>query len=115
MVSLATACKIKRIALGYTQETFGNLVGVTGNTISNFEAGKQVSESIMKCIKYTLRDEADKLTGDELAAYKLRVACEMAIYETDEKLRHEKLRTVCFSALKWSDIMDKKSKGFIEY
>jgi hypothetical protein len=36
----------------------------------------------------------------------------MAIAETDEELKKEKLRTVCFSALKWTETMDIKRRGF---
>lgn len=55
------------------------------------------------------------LTSDgkeiELGPYKLRVATEMAIAETDEEARKEKLRTVAFSALKWQDNIDQKRRG----
>jgi DNA-binding XRE family transcriptional regulator len=115
MVKLCNAIRIKREALGYTQAQFANLVGCTDSTICNFENGKEISESIMKCIKYTIKDEEHKLTGNELAAYKLRVATEMAIQEPDDNTRQDKLRTVLYSALKWSDIIAQKSRGFIEY
>lgn len=115
MVKLSIACRIKRESLGYTQSEFARLVGCTDATISNFENGRDISESIMKCIKYTIKDEEHKLTGNELAVYKLRVATEMAIAEPDDNVRQDKLRTVLYSALKWSDIISQKSKGFIEY
>ena len=106
--------RIKREALMLTQVQFANLVGVTGGTISSFECGKEVSESIIKCIKYTIKDLETKLSDEELGPYKLRVATEMAIQEPDDELRKEKLRTVCFSALKWSDTIDQKRRGIIK-
>lgn len=105
--------KIKREAMLLTQAQFGAIVGCTGGTISSFENGKDVGEAIVKCIKYTIKDLESKLTDEELGPYKLRCATEMAIAEPDEELRKEKLRTVCFSALKWSDTIDQKKKGII--
>lgn len=105
--------KIKREAMLLTQAQFGAIVGCTGGTISSFENGKDVGEAIVKCIKYTIKDLETKLTDEELGPYKLRCATEMAIAEPDEELRKEKLRTVCFSALKWSDSIDQKKKGYI--
>ena len=95
-----------------TQAQFAAMVGCTGGTISSFETGKDFSESIIKCIKYTIKDLETKLSEDELGTYKLRVATEMAIAEPDDELRKEKLRTVCFSALKWTENIDLKKKGF---
>ena len=104
--------RIKREAMLLTQAQFAAMVGCTGGTISSFETGKDISESIIKCIKYTIKDLETKLSEEELGPYKLRVATEMAIAEPDDELRKEKLRTVCFSALKWTENIDLKKKGF---
>lgn len=106
--------RIKRDALMLTQAQFAEKVGCTGGTISSFENGKEVGEALVKCIKYTIKDLESKLSDEEIGPYKLRVATEMAIAEPDDELRKEKLRTVCFSALKWSDNIDQKKKGFIK-
>ena len=102
--------RIKRESMGLTQAQFAAKVGCTGGTISSFENGKDVGEAIVKCIKYTIKDLETKLTDEELGPYKLRCATEMAIAEPDDELRKEKLRTVCFSALKWSDNIDQMKK-----
>lgn len=104
--------KIKREAMMLTQAQFAAIVGCAGGTISSFENGKDVGEAIVKCIKYTIKDLESKLAEDEIGPYKLRCATEMAIAEPDDELRKEKLRTVCFSALKWSETIDLKKKGF---
>lgn len=113
MVKFNEVLRIKREAMGLTQSQFATKVGCTGGTISSFETGKDVGEAIIKCIKYTIKDLENNLTDEELGPYKLRCATEMAIAETDEELRKEKLRTVCFSALKWSETIDQKKRGII--
>lgn len=112
MVKFCETMRIKREALMLTQTAFANIIGCTSATISAFENGKEISETYVKCIKYTIKDLESKLTEDEIGPYKLRVATEMAIAETDEEARKEKLRTVCFSALKWQDNIDQKKRGF---
>ncbi len=111
MVKFYDAMRIKREALMLTQADLANLVGCTAGTISSFENGKDISESIIKCIKYTIKDMETKITEEELGPYKLRCACEMAIAETDDEARKEKLRTVAFSALKWQDMIDQRKRG----
>lgn len=111
MVKFYETCRIKREALMLTQTAFANIIGCTAATVSSFENGKEVSETYIKCIKYTIRDLESKLNEEELGPYKLRVATEMAIAETDEEARKEKLRTVAFSALKWQDNIDQKKRG----
>lgn len=112
MVKFCETMRIKREALMLTQTAFANIIGCTNATISAFENGKEVSETYVKCIKYTIKDLETKLTEDEIGPYKLRVATEMAIAENDEEARKEKLRTVAFSALKWQDNIDQKKRGF---
>lgn len=111
MVKFCETMRIKREALMLTQTAFANIIGCTNATISAFENGKEVSETYVKCIKYTIKDLESKLTEDEIGPYKLRVATEMAIAENDEEARKEKLRTVAFSALKWQDNIDQKKRG----
>lgn len=112
MVKFCETMRIKREALMLTQTAFANIIGCTNATISAFENGKEVSETYVKCIKYTIKDLESKLTEEEIGPYKLRVATEMAIAENDEEARKEKLRTVAFSALKWQDNIDQKKRGF---
>lgn len=112
MVKFCETMRIKREALMLTQTAFANIIGCTSATISAFENGKEVSETYVKCIKYTIKDLESKLTEEELGPYKLRVTTEMAIAENDEEARKEKLRTVAFSALKWQDNIDQKKRGF---
>lgn len=112
MVKFCETMRIKREALMLTQTAFANIIGCTAATVSAFENGKEVSETYVKCIKYTIKDLESKLTEEELGPYKLRVATEMAIAENDEEARKEKLRTVAFSALKWQDNIDQKKRGF---
>ena len=111
MVKFCETMRIKREALMLTQSAFANIIGCTSATISAFENGKEISETYIKCIKYTIKDLETKLTEEELGPYKLRVATEMAIAENDEEARKEKLRTVAFSALKWQDNIDQKKRG----
>jgi transcriptional regulator with XRE-family HTH domain len=115
MLKLSETCKIKRQAMGLTQAEFAKKVGVTSGTISNFECGFEVSDVIVKNIRFTLRDLESKLTDEELGPYKLRVSVEMAILEQDDKLKQEKLRSVLFSALKYADNLAKKERGIINY
>ena len=70
------------------------------------------SKTSVKCIKFTLKDLESKLSTEELGPYKLRVATEMVVTESDDEARKEKLRNVCFSALKWSQNIDEAKKGF---
>lgn len=111
MVKFNEVIRIKREALMLTQEQFAQKMGLTGSVISSFENGKDISEASIKLIKLTIKDLEQKLTDEEIGPYKLRVACEMAIADDSDESRKEKLRTVCFSALKWSDTIDQKKRG----
>ena len=112
MVKGFVANRIKREAMSLTQTDFAKLVGTSSATISTYENGYEISESTVKCIRYTIKDLESKMTEEELGPYKLRVACEMAIAEPDDEMRKEKLRSVMFSALTWQDKIDKKKRGF---
>jgi DNA-binding XRE family transcriptional regulator len=112
MVKFNDVARIKREALMLTQAEFAKLIGCTASTISNFEVGRETGDTTIKCIKFTLKDLESKLSTEELGPYKLRVATEMTIAETDDEARKEKLRNVCFSALKWSQNIDESKKGF---
>ena len=111
MVKFNEVARIKREAMCLTQAEFAKLIGCTASTISNFEVGKETGDTIIKCIKFTLKDLESKLSTEELGPYKLRVATEMVIAENDDEARKEKLRTVAFSALKWQDTIDQKRRG----
>ena len=50
--------KCKRLAMGMTQSEFGEEVGVTGNTISRFESGEEMTPLVYKSILYGM----DRLT-----------------------------------------------------
>lgn len=111
MVKFNDVARIKREALMLTQAEFAKLIGCTASTISNFEVGRETGDTTIKCIKFTLKDLESKLSTEELGPYKLRVATEMTIAETDDEARKEKLRNVCFSALKWSQNIDEAKRG----
>lgn len=115
MVKFNEVIKIKRQALLLTQEQFANRVGVTSTTISNFENGREVSEVIIKMIKFTIKELESKLGPEELGPYKLRVSVELAIAEQNRDAKMEKLHSVMYSALKWVDLLDKERRGFINY
>ena len=102
--------KIKREALGLTQAEFGEKAGVTGSTISKFEQGEWTTELVANAIKYAFGQLENNLTSDELGAYKLRVAVESLISETDEENKLMKLNTVVFAATKWQDEILKKRR-----
>jgi transcriptional regulator with XRE-family HTH domain len=102
--------KIKREALGLTQAEFGEKAGVTGSTISKFEQGEFTTDLVTNAIKYAFGQIEQKLTPDELGAYKLRVAVESLIGETDDDNRIMKLNTVVFAATKWQDEILKKKR-----
>ena len=111
MVKFNEVTRIKREAMCLTQAEFAKLIGCTASTISNFEVGRETSDTIIKCIKFTLKDLESKLSTEELGPYKLRVATEMVVAESDDEARKEKLRNVCFSALKWSQSIDEAKRG----
>ena len=115
MVKLNDVIRIKRQAMGLTQSEFASKVGVTSSTISNFEKGYEISEVIIRNIKFTIRDLESKLNPDDLGPYKLRTSVELAILEQDHDAKMEKLHSVMYSALKWVDLLDKKKRGFINY
>ena len=102
--------KIKRDALGLTQAEFGEKAGVTGSTISKFEQGEFTTDLVTNAIKYAFGQIENKLTSDELGAYKLWVAVESVIGETDDDNRLMKLNTVVFAATKWQDEILKKKR-----
>lgn len=104
-------CRIKREALGLTQAEFGALVGCTGGSISAYESGKEVSELVYKGISWALKDAETKLSPSEFNDYKLRVGCECAINEPNDKLKMVKLHTLMFNTLKYLQYLEQKERG----
>lgn len=47
----------KRKALGLTQSEIGELAGVTNSTVSNFEAGEEVSIPVFNSIKMAIENQ----------------------------------------------------------
>lgn len=82
--------KCKRLALGMSQAEFGAYVGVSGATISAFEAGKDVSQTVVTIIKYGMDKLLHELNPRE---YQEMLLVSMAFgmaYESDS----EKLKTL---------------------
>jgi len=111
MLKPNVVCRIKREALGMTQADLAKVVGCTGNTISNYEAGKEVSELVYKGISWALKDLESKLTPAEFNDYKLRVGTECAIEEPNPKLKMTKLHNLMFNVLKYVQYLEAQERG----
>jgi transcriptional regulator with XRE-family HTH domain len=57
--------KCKRLALGLSQKELADMVGVSGSTISCFEAGEEVSALVYNGIKSTIDNCSKRLSKDE--------------------------------------------------
>lgn len=111
MLKPAEVCKIKREAMHLTQAELAQRVGCTGGTISSYESGKEVSELAYKGISWALKDLESKLTPEEFNDYKLRIGCECAIAEKNDKLKVVKLHNLMFNVLKYLQYLEAKERG----
>ena len=57
--------KCKRMALGWTQADIARLVGVSSGTISRFENGEELSESVFNSIRYGIENYIQSLSREE--------------------------------------------------
>ena len=87
--------RCKRQALGMTQQEIANIVGVSSNTISNFESGKEVSVPIFNGIKIGIENAVRELTREEYLQYSIVYHAYLLAYETDG----EKLKTLNYMLL----------------
>lgn len=99
MISFNKVIKIKREALHLSQNDFGELVGVTGSTISAFEQGKTVSEVIVKQIKSTMKELEDTLSKEEYYSYRIVTESNMLIHETNQDQISERLDRIMYACL----------------
>lgn len=77
--------KCKRLALGMTQTEFGEYVGLSGGTISAFEAGKEVSQTVFTIIKYGMDKLLHELDPIEYQEVKLTSMAYGLAYESDSE------------------------------
>lgn len=87
--------RCKRLALGLTQAEFGEIVGVSGATISAFELGKEVSQSVFNNIKYGLDRLIHELSSEEYQEMLLVSMAYGLAYESDQ----EKLKTLQYMTM----------------
>lgn len=84
-------CKVyecKRRALGLTQSEVGELAGVSGSTVANFEAGKELSVPVFKAIKGAIDKEFEALDPQSLCEKKIvQYALQLEYEREDEKLK----------------------------
>ena len=57
--------RCKRVALGLTQAELAKIVGVSANTICNFESGKKMSEGVFNDIRNAIEGYFRGLNRDE--------------------------------------------------
>lgn len=87
--------RCKRLALGLSQAEFGEIVGLSGATISTFENGKDVSKQVFNTIKYGLERHINTLSTEEYQEMLLVSMAYGLAYESDQ----EKLKTLQYMTM----------------
>ena len=75
--------KVKREALGLTQAELGRLASITGPTISSIESGREVSELVLKSVKYAITNLEDAMSREEKDKYLFKYYIGTAELEDD--------------------------------
>lgn len=83
---MSESIKCSRRALGLTQAEFATAVGVSANTISAFETGKEVSSVVFNMIKIQLKNYVSALPPEKYFEYQIvRRAYSMEFADAEEK------------------------------
>jgi transcriptional regulator with XRE-family HTH domain len=82
--------RCKREALGMTQAQLAEVVGVSPQTISNFENGSDVSPAVFNSIRYGLEDICRNLSKEEYFEMQLLTSVMSLKYESEQR----KLKTL---------------------
>lgn len=109
-VPYSQVVKTKRESMGLTQVQFGEMIGVSGSTIASFESGKNVSESIVKLIRYELRNLEDSMSDKERFIYSIVKEAKLIQFENNEDLLLEKTDNIEFACLRLRKYLRNKNR-----
>ena len=110
MVHFSQVVKAKRETMGLTQKEFAELVGVSGSCIARYENGSDISEVIIKQIRYQLRLLEDDMEPRERYTYEVIKEARLLALEPNDALLCEKLDNVMFACLKLRKYVNNKDR-----
>lgn len=103
--------RCKRQALGMTQKELADIVGVSSNTISNFESGKEVSIPIFNGIKNGIEKAVSELNKEDYLKYSITYKA----YKLDLESDAEKIKTLNYMLLDIAKLMLELNRNVEEY
>lgn len=77
--------KEKRIKLGLTQEELANLIGVSKNTVLNYEKGNTIPDSKIKILESVLNKEYPNIANEPKTTYGLK-GYDLKIKQAEEEI-----------------------------
>ena len=106
MVKYSTIVKVKREEMQLTQYELAHEAGVAASTLSKFENGDEVSEVVVKSIRYSIRKLEDAMPEQRKICYDGNVHARLATLETNPETIKKKLDGVIYACLKYRKYLD---------
>ena len=107
MARYSTIVKVKREEMRLTQYELAKEAGVSASTLSKFENGDEVSEVIVKAIRYSIRKLEDAMPEQRRLCYDLNALTRLATSETNPETIKKKLDGVIYACLRYRKYLDK--------
>ena len=106
MARYSTIVKVKREEMRLTQYELAKEAGVSASTLSKFENGDEVSEVVVKAIRYSIRKLEDAMPKQRRLCYDLNAQTRLATSETNPETIKKKLDGVIYACLKYRKYLD---------
>ena len=106
MARYSTIVKAKREEMQLTQYELARESGVSASTLSKFESGDEVSEVVVKSIRYSIRKLEDAMPEQRRLCYDLKVQARLATSETNPETIKKKLDGVIYACLRYRKYLD---------